>query len=375
MRYRRLPIEIESPEERGYDTIRNNLTESSVRDLSLGGLGIDLGDLVLCYGDHRGSPRLRSVIAAQSGLREGDVLTTPGAAGALFIVATTLLEPSDHLVVAHTNYATNLETPRLVGARITPLPLRFEDGFALDLAKLGEVIASDRVTLVSLTYPHNPTGATITPDELESVVGMVESAGAWLLVDETYRDLTHREPLPVAATLSDRAISVSSVSKSYGLPGIRVGWILCRNPVLIERFLAAKEQIVICGSAVDESIAAHVLERRDIFLPPIRAAAAAHLDLVTDWMHQQQHLEWVPPRGGVVCLPRLGAEVDPDRFYLELNARGTYVGEGHWFDTDRRFFRLGYGWPSTEELEAGLADITAAANLAATNPPDATIDT
>src|SRR6266550_2475442 len=136
MRYRRMPIEIESPEELGYDTITNNLSESSVSDRRLAELGIDLGsdrrlaldELLLCYGDHLGDPLLREAIAAQGdGLSAGDVIVTPGAAAALFATATALLEPGDHAVVVRTNYATNLETPRAIGAELDIVDLCFED--------------------------------------------------------------------------------------------------------------------------------------------------------------------------------------------------------------------------------------------------------
>jgi aspartate/methionine/tyrosine aminotransferase len=364
MRYRRLPIEIESPEERGYGTIRNNLTESSVRDLSMAELGIDLGDLVLAYGDHRGDPALREQIAATTGDGVGPehVIATPGAAGALFMVATSLLEAGDHLVVTRTNYSTNIETPRLIGAEASYLDLRFDEGFRLDLDRLRSLVRPGTTTLVSLTYPHNPTGALVTRDELEAVADLCESAGCRLLVDETYRELTHGEPLPSAATLSDRAISVCSLSKAYGLPGIRQGWAVTRDPEVLEVLLAAKEQIVICGSALDEAVAADVLARRDELLPPIRAQAAEHLAIVAAWMAEQPHVSWVPPVGGVVAFPRLADEVDPDAFSRHLNeVGGTYVGEGHWFDADRHHFRLGYGWPTTGELRDGLAAITDAA--------------
>jgi aspartate/methionine/tyrosine aminotransferase len=368
MRYRRMPIEIESPEELGYGAIDHNLAESSFRDQRLSDLGIavDVDGLLLAYGDHLGDPDLREVIAAHAGVAPDEVIVTPGAAPALFLTASSLLEPGSHAVVLRTNYATNLETPRLLGADLDVLDLQPDDGFALDLDRLAELLRPD-TQLVSLTYPHNPTGTMIGPDTLDAVVDLVEANGTRLLLDETYGDMTYGERLPSAACLSERAISVSSLSKTYGLPGLRIGWMLCRDAELRQTLLAAKEQVLICGATLDEAIAAQVLESRDRLLPPIRARIAEHLDLVRTWIAAEPRFDWVEPAGGVVGFPWLveDAGIDVEHFYEVLNGDfATYVGPGHWFEQDRRFFRLGFGWPTTDELTGGLANLSAAADQA-----------
>lgn len=369
MRYRRMVMEVESPEEIGYERVRYNLAESSLADRTLGEIGVELGDLVLCYGDHRGGPDLRELIAAdgEGAFGVDDVLVSVGAAGALFTAATALLGAGDRLVVAHPNYASNLETPRAIGCEIATLPLRLEEGFQLDLDRLTALIIPG-TRLVSLTTPHNPTGAVIAPADLARVIEMVEAAGTWLLLDETYRELA-RDPLPPAATMSERVISVSSVSKTYGVPGIRVGWLICRNKDLMEQFLAAKEQIALAHSVVDEAIAQAVLAQRERLLPAIRSHAADSLGVVSTWMAAEARLEWVEPRGGVVCFPRIRADagVDAAAFYRVLNERyATWVGPGHWFEQDARHFRLGFGYPSADDLPAALANVSAALGDAAT---------
>ena len=136
MRYRRTPIEIESPEQLGYSTIKNNLAESSFSDMRLDDYGVeaDLGRVLLAYGDHLGAERLRRLIAEGSdALSPDDVLVTAGAASALFIVATSLLVRGAHALICAPNYATNLETPRAIGADVETIELRFEDGWHLDL--------------------------------------------------------------------------------------------------------------------------------------------------------------------------------------------------------------------------------------------------
>ena len=127
--------------------------------------------------------------------------------------------------------------------------------------------------------------------------------------------------------------------------------------------LAAKEQIALTHSVVDEAIALTILEGRDVLLPLIRCQAARNRATVAAWMAREPLLEWIPPQGGVVCFPRIhdGAGVDPGAFYRVLNERyATWVGPGHWFEMSPRHFRLGFGYPSAEDLPAALANVSAA---------------
>src|ERR1700730_18172921 len=344
MRYRRMPIEIESPEQLGYETITNNLSESSVSDRRLADLGIDLGsrgglaldELLLCYGDHLGDPLLREAIAEQgNGLSADDVIVTPGAAAALFAAATSLLGPGDHAVIVRTNYATNLETERAIGAELDNVDLSYEHGWALDPMRVESLVRPGVTRVISVTCPHNPTGTVFDLELLRALVDTAERSGAVLLVDETYRDLTHGSPLPMAAMLSPRAISVSSMSKAYGLPGLRIGWAVCRDPQLAEMLLAAKEQMVICGATLDEAIAGRVLADRARILRPILDDVRPRLGIVRGWLRDHDTFEWVEPSGGVVGLVRFAPDVavDTERFYeVLLKEHGTYVGRGHWFE-------------------------------------------
>ena len=370
MRYRRTPIEIESPEQLGYSTIKNNLAESSFSDVCLAEYGVeaDVGHLLLPYADHLGSKRLRKLITEGSQeLRADDVLVTAGAAAALFIVASALIEHGSHLLVCSPNYVTNLETPRAIGADVETLGLRFENRWRLDPETVADRLRPD-TRLISVTYPHNPTGSMIGLSDLRTLVEIVENhPNALLLVDETYRDLAYGEPLPIAATLSPRVLSVSSMSKTYGLPGLRVGWLICRDELLMETFLAAKEQVFISGAVLDEELAARVLERRATILPLVQTQVREHLTDVRGWIETSEMFEWVDPEAGVVCFPRVRADmnVDIDHFYRSLfDEHGTYVGAGHWFDQDRRFFRIGFAWPTKAELSRGLETLELAAAAA-----------
>ena len=367
-----MPIEIESPEQLGYGNIRNNLSESSYTDAFFRDIPLpaDLRDLVLCYGSHAGHEGLRHLIAQDStpgnsrpetatppaALRPQDVLLTIGAAGALFIIATTLLEKDDEIVVVRPNYATNIETPRAIGATVRYIDLRFEDGFALDLEKLNDAIGP-RTKYISVTYPHNPTGVCLDETQLGALVRLAENRGVRLLVDETYRDMVFGEQPPLAAAASPLVISVSSLSKTYGLPGLRTGWIVCGDAQLMEQFLAAKEQIHICGPVLDEELAYRYWMHKAEHYRLIKADIAEKFGIVKAWMEQQNDFEWVEPGGGCVCFPRIKHPdgLDIDQFYrILLDKYGTYVGPGHWFEMPRHYMRIGFGWPTKEQLRDGL---------------------
>lgn len=363
MRYTRMPIEVESPEELGYSRIRYNLSESSIADRSLADLDLTIPNLTLLYGEHRGRESLRAaIVAGHAHLGARDVLITSGAAAALFIIATSLLSTADHLVVVRPNYATNLETPRAIGCDISFIDLTFENGFRLDIERLAAAI-TPRTRIVSVTCPHNPTGVMLSERELRELASLTAAKGCYLLVDETYRDLSYDAVLPLAASLGSHVISVSSLSKAYGVPGIRIGWLITSSPQLQEVFLAAKEQISICGSVIDEWIAEQVLTRRQEILEPTLTEMRARRELVADWIGNEPLLEWIRPSGGVVCFPRMRTEPagGAAAFYTRLlGSYGAYVGPGHWFETPDRFFRVGYGWTSRDDLKAGLGAISKA---------------
>lgn len=363
MNYARMVIEKEAPEEYGYDRIRYNLSESSIADQKLSDIGIKLPDRTLFYGEHRGDRALRELIAAQdNGLTSDDVLVTAGAAGALFIIATALLSERDHLVVVRPNYATNIETPKAIGCAITYIDLTFDNGFAVDVERIAAALRPE-TRYISVTCPHNPTGTMMSRADLDRLVALAEQHGCYLLVDETYRDLSYGTRLPAAASLSKRAISVSSLSKAFGIPGIRIGWLITRDTALQEKFLAAKEQIGICGSVIDEAIARVMLEQRDVFLGRLLPEMAARRAIVQEWIDNEPLADWVQPSGGVVGFPRIDVapDFDLDAFYNRLlEKHGTYVGPGHWFEMPKSFFRVGFGWPTADELRGGLAAISTA---------------
>jgi len=384
MQYQRMTIEKEAPEEVGV-SIQYNLSESAVSDQTLDSLGIKIpSSTVLTYTEHMGSHGIRSLVAQSyhGSVTAEDVLVTAGASTALFIINTALLGPHDHVVVTRPNYATNLEIPRSIGCGITFVDLEFESQFRVDAGRIAAAIRPGATKLISICSPNNPTGTRCGASELRSLASLAKEAGCRLLVDETYADLDYastREDdgdnddgdpqggdgkMLRGAELGGHVITVSSMSKAYGVPGIRIGWLTATDPALMERFLAAKEQISISGSVLDELVAEQILARRGELLPGIIADMRRRRDLVDAWVEQQRELvDWVKPKAGATCFIKIKRIPDGgvEAFYQRLlHGYGVYIGRGSWFERDDKFFRLGYGWPTWDELKIGLRAISEA---------------
>jgi len=362
MLYQRMPIEKESPEEIGYGSIEFNLAESSVTDLKFEELNLKLDQLKLEYIAHRGSSNLRSKIIESTPLNDNHVLITNGAAGALFIINTSLLDAKDHLIVIRPNYSTNIEVPKTIGCEITYVDLKFDDQWRVNISAIENAIQSN-TKLISVTSPHNPTGMLMTEEELNSLVTLAERKNIYLLVDETYRDTCFKTPYSIVATKSRKVISVSSLSKAYGLPGLRIGWLISRDEDLMERFLAAKEMIYISNSALDEEVAYQFLMQREKFETKINERSLGNYELLCQWLQDEKRLECVLPKGGVVCFPRFKNPnaIDLDKFYsILLQKYKTMVGPGHWFAMPDSYFRLGFGWVDLTIFKSGLENLSKA---------------
>jgi aspartate/methionine/tyrosine aminotransferase len=357
MWFNRMPLEY------WFDThqyeVEIDVGESAVKYLTFDQLDIDLANLPLRYGYHLGSPDLRNQIAEQyDGLESSHVIVTNGASEANFVIVASLVEPGDHVIVEHPNYPSLYEVPRSLGCEVSLSRLRPENGFRPDLTEL-EALITPNTKLISLTHPNNPTGSMISLQELETAIDLAESHDIHLLFDETYRELAFGDRLPGAATLSSKVVSISSMSKSYGLPGIRIGWLATKDQAILDGALAIREQLSIANGAINEEIALSVLRKKGEFILRARQHVSDNFATVSSWMDSQDKLEWVPPEAGVVALPWIkpGVLSDPENAYHALVEQyKTFVIPGRCFEMDNHFFRLGYGG-TAGELARGLENI------------------
>jgi aspartate/methionine/tyrosine aminotransferase len=340
-----------------------DIGESAVKTLSVKDVNIDLEKIFLRYGYHSGHPDLRAVIAEQYPELSGDhIIVTTGASEANFVVVSALVKPGDHVIVEHPNYPSLYEVPRSLGCDVSLLTLKFENQFKPDLDELERMI-TPQTKLISMTHPNNPTGSMVSEQDLQRVVELVESYDTFLLFDETYRHMgSDGKLLPPAASLSPNVISIASMSKCYGLPGIRTGWLATQNPFILDSAVAIREQLSISNNSLSEQITLSVLRRKEEFLTGAISQIEFNLGLVADWMSKQSDFEWVPPEVGVVCFPRIKKDLDvnPEEVYRLLAEKyRTFVVPGRCFEMDERHFRIGYG-ADPGEIETGLSHLNKA---------------
>ncbi|GAB2680865.1 aminotransferase class I/II-fold pyridoxal phosphate-dependent enzyme [Kribbella swartbergensis] len=266
--------------------------------------------LTLGYTETRGLPALRAEIAAPySSAEPDDILCFAGAEEAIYLAMRALLEPTDHVVVLTPNYQA-AETVPLSVCDVTGVALRPEDNWALDVDAVKRALRPN-TRMVSVNFPNNPTGAVPTPEAWQALVELCEDRGITLFSDEVYRGLElSREPLPQATDLSGTALSLNVMSKAYGLPGLRIGWIACRDRAVLGKLERAKHYTTICNSAPSEILALIALRARDHLLDRNRRIVAENLPVFTEFFARCPDLfEFAPPDGGCVCFPRyLGAD-------------------------------------------------------------------
>jgi len=308
---------------------RFNLTASDAQTLTVSellALGTDeqreaFDQLALTYTPTWGGPELREAIAATyDGVTDEHVLAFAGAEEAMFWALQELTGPGDHAVVTVPNYQ-SMETLVLrTGADVDGLVLAPEDGWALDLDALAARLRPE-TTLVAVNFPNNPTGAVADRATFIALAELCDERGIRLFSDEVYRglELDPARTLPQAADLSERALSLNVMSKAYGLPGLRIGWLACRDRALLERLERRKHYTSICNAGPSEHLATIALQNGERIRARNRAIIAANLPVFAEFFARwPEHFEWEPPQGGCVCFPRLLTGEPASRFCRRL---------------------------------------------------------
>lgn len=346
---------------------RHHLTASDAQSLTLAELlalaspadRLAFEEAWLGYTSTWGAAELRDVIASTYvGLERQHILCFAGAEEGLYVAMQALLGRDDHAIVITPNYQSAESIPLSLCA-VTGVPLDPRQNWALDMERLQNALLPN-TKVISINFPHNPTGKILEREKFEALVEICRTRGIWLFSDEVYR-LIERDPkrrLPCAAEVYERGISLNVVSKAYGLPGLRIGWVACQDEELLRRMEGLKHYLSICNAAPSEHLAIMALKARGEILARNRALAARNLELLDKFFASFPDLfTWATPDGGVVGYPQYhgaeGIEVFARKLVEEAGVLllPASIYQSALCPTPYNHFRIGYG---REHLEDGL---------------------
>jgi aspartate/methionine/tyrosine aminotransferase len=302
--------------------------------------------LPLGYSEARGTEALRAALAATYARGDADhILVTTGAIEANFLLFNVLLDQGDHVIAPYPAYQQLYSVPRAIGCDVSLWHVGPETGYRYDVDALERLI-TPRTRVIIVNTPHNPTGAMMPPDDAHRLYALAESVGATVIGDEAYRWLAvpGGEPFaPPMFDLGERGVSVGTLSKPFGLPGLRIGWIA--GPAdLIQRCWAMRDYITLSPGKLNDALAVLAMTHRDQIIARNRRIIDANLTAAREWMADRSAwLSWTPPRGGLLALVKYDLPLQSlelaDRLATEYSvmlAPGSAFGYEH-------HLRLGIG--------------------------------
>ncbi|MCP4330902.1 MAG: aminotransferase class I/II-fold pyridoxal phosphate-dependent enzyme [Alphaproteobacteria bacterium] len=321
----------------------------------------------LGYSETFGLAELRATIAATYDTATADdILCFAGAEEGVYTAMRVLLDADSHAIVAVPNYQA-AETVPLDICAVTGVPLDADDGWSLDIDRVAQAIRPN-TKVVSINFPNNPTGAILDRERFDALVELCRTHGLYLFSDEVYR-LVERDPalrLPQAADVYERGLSLHVMSKVYGLPGLRIGWIMTKDSGVRQRMERYKHYLSICNSGPSEWLALIALKARDRILARNRALVDANAAKLDAFFGEYPDLfEWRRSDGGCVGYPRYLGAGSADEFCEDLVDRAGIlllppkVYRSELIDTPQDRFRIGFGRAGIDE---GLAAFRAYLN-------------
>ncbi|HEX8094705.1 capreomycidine synthase [Jatrophihabitans sp.] len=345
-----------------YFDAKIDISGSGVQDYSLAELVSltsltfeDLGALVFHDSPTLGAEPLRAAISDRFDPRRlAEPMVTHGSTEAIFLALVALLSPGEEVVVLSPVYPSLSAVVEAIGAKITVWPLDPAADFAPDLDLLASLLHPG-VRAVIVNFPHNPTGASLDDAQLDRLVELVDGVGATLIWDAAFAELTYgtscRQPEPGS---DPRIVVTGSLSKAYGLPGIRIGWCLA-PPDLLADMVRIRDYVTLAASPLNEMIATAVLRAADRVVGPRLAKARENRELLRRWAADQPELVSLPvPHGGVSAFPRFTGVADTTDACIRLaDEQRVLVVPGACFGHPDRV-RIGFGNDS-DALAAGLA--------------------
>jgi aspartate/methionine/tyrosine aminotransferase len=310
------------------------------------------------YTESPGAPWLREVLATiYTQIQPDQLMVVSAAEEAIFLFYHTLLTPQDHAIVETPCYESALTVPKSTGAAVSEWRRQSENGWAHDLAAL-EALIHPNTRALYINTPHNPTGLLMRPEIFRGVLELADRHGFYVFCDEVYRELEHDPTtrLPAGCDLYDRAISLTSVSKTYGLPGLRLAWLACHDTGLLQKIISLKHYTTICASAPSEFLTALAFRHRQKFIDRNRQIVLRNLaQLSAFFARHADRFSWTPPNASTIGFARLLPQQDVQAFCEKLvQQAGVLLLPGTVYD-EPEHIRFGYGRRNMPESLAQFA--------------------
>jgi len=279
------------------------------------------------------------------GAHEKNVLVTTGSAEANYLLTWSIIEPGDEAVFMLPNYMQIAGLMRSFGANVKTFHLKEELDWNPDLDELSSLITKD-TKVIAITNPNNPTGGQLSGDARQVIIDLVERAGAWLFVDEVYQGAERDETItPSFWGTYTKAVVTCGLSKAYGLPGLRVGWLVAPED-LVEKVWAYKDYTSICLSAVSDALAQIALrsETREKILQRTRHILKINFPVLESWLKCQEGIfHCLPPKAGAIAFARYNLDINSTELVERLrDKKSVLLCPGDWFEMDG-YIRFGYG--------------------------------
>ena len=320
-------------------------------------------NLKMSYTESSGHPLLRQEISnGYENIKPGDVLVAVPEE-AIFILMQTYLRPGDEVIAISPTYQSLHELAISIGCNVIPLELETgQYGWAFDLNKLENKI-NDRTRLLVLNFPNNPTGYLPTQDEFASIINLARQYGVTIFCDEMYR-LLESDPaqrLPSICDAYEKGIALSGLSKSFALPGLRIGWLATRQKEVITNCLGYKDYTTICSSAPSEILAIIALQNTQRIVDRNMEIIKGNISLSKQFFDRYSDLvSWTDPQAGSIAFPNwLGAGSVEDFCQSVLEQQGIMIVPGNLFDFPGSHFRIGLGRTNFGEILEHLDEFLA----------------
>lgn len=338
-----------------------NLSASGIKPLNLNQIInniTDLNDTVLTYSPAQGNESLIEVIAKQNNVDKSKVLITNGAIEALFLTQISLFNKNDNIIVVKPTYPALYQIAEDIGANIIDWDLDFNKEFEPDLNTLETLIQKHNPKAVIINFPNNPTGSNLNKEQKKQIIDICKNNNCYLISDEVY---SHLDTLKNTTYEEyNKKITIDSLSKTYGLAGVRIGWVIAEKD-LITKMMNLRHYTTLCNNVISEKIALYILNNSESYISENLNLLQKNRDLTFKYLDEIKNsgkIDYIKPKSGLMIFVKLNINQDAELFCKNFEEKTSILLlPGNKYSSKYKdFFRLGFGI-NTETLEYCLKEL------------------